>query len=119
MNLNQSFPAVLGGAADAEQSILVLQNVVSAKMCKEHESVGWWGCASSWDILLVVAAGRGPLKAPCFDFLVFSRRAIYKPGVPLNNVIGFPAPNSEAYSSYLEFKTSVYTLVFDSHKNLK
>ena len=40
MNLNQSFPAVLGGAADAEQSILVLQNVVSAKTCKGDESVG-------------------------------------------------------------------------------
>ena len=40
MNLNQSSPAVLGGAAVAEQSILVLQNVVSAKMCKGDEGVG-------------------------------------------------------------------------------
>ena len=72
MNLNQSSPAVLGGAAVAEQSILVLQNVVSAKMCKGDEGVGWWGGASSWDILLVVGAGRGHRMATCFDFLISS-----------------------------------------------
>lgn len=30
----------------------------------------------------------------------------------LNNIIDFPAPNAEAYSSYLGFKKSVYTPLF-------